>query len=240
MKIKLLLSVVLSLFVCMAAAQKYPERRDIRKGNSFYERGDFQSAEGRYSRALEKDPGSYEARYNLADALYKQQRFDEAASIMGQLAADSAYIDKSAAAYYNHGNALFQQHKLQEALEAYKESLRRNPDDMEAKFNLAYTQKLLEKDNNGGGGGGDQDQKDQNKDQNQQDQENDQNQDENQPENDDRDSNDRDRNDNQQNGGMDKETAGQLLDAMQAAEDNTKEKVDTQKARTAGRSGRNW
>lgn len=256
MRAKLLLSAALTLALCAASAQMYPERREIRKGNALYEKGEFQTAEERYRRAVEKAPGSYEAAYNLSNSLYKQERYDEAEALAGTLAADSAYMDNAAAAFYNKGNAQFQQRKLQEALESYKESLRRNPDDMEAKFNLAYVQKLLENENeNGGGGENDQNQdqdqnSDQNQDQNQnqdQDQQND-NQDQEQDQQEEQDNSDQNSGDpqgdpadqEQQQGGMDRETADQLLDAMQGAEDNTKERVDAQKARVVGRSGKNW
>ena len=171
-----------------------------------------------------------------------------------QLAADSARLDNAASAYFNQGNALFQQRKLQEALEACKNSLRLNPADMEAKFNYAYTKKLLDKDKN------DQNKNDQNKDQNK-DNRNDQNKnDKNDPnQNPDKDRN-KDNPDNNQNGndpdkqdqqppsggqqppqgGMSREEAERMLDAVQGSEDKTKKKVDEKKAVTVGNSGKNW
>ena len=68
-------------------------------------------------------------------------------------------------AFYNLGNAQFKQQKYKEALESYKQSLRLNPADQQAKYNYAYTKRLLD-DNKDGGGGGDDD-KNQDKDQNQ-------------------------------------------------------------------------
>ena len=92
---------------------------------------------------MEKTPDSPEATFNLSDALYKQERYDEAgklaASAAQQLAADPSRREEAAQAFFNQGNALFKQRKLQEALEAYKNSLKLNPGDMEAKFNYAYT-----------------------------------------------------------------------------------------------------
>ena len=152
-----IITCLLLLAAGMAAGQKYPERRDIRSGNKFYGKAEYSEAEISYRKALEKQPDSYEANFNLADALYKQKRYDEAAGLNEQLAADSARLDNAASAYFNQGNALFQQRKLQEALEAYKNSLRLNPADMEAKFNYAYKKKLLDKDKN------DQNKNDQNK-----------------------------------------------------------------------------
>ena len=275
-------TIILGLMLLIAGSasgQKYPERRDIRSGNKLYEKGDYTEAEVAYRRALEKNAESYEANFNLADALYKQKRYDEAAQMNAQLAADSAYMENAAAAYFNQGNALFQQRKLEEALEAYKNCMRLDPNDQQAKFNYAYTKKLLEKDNQNqqqnnqnnqqNNQENQQDQnKDQNKDQNdnqqdqnknQQDQNKDKNQDQKDQNNNQNDQNDQNQqNDDKsggqnpdqqqdqnqqpqpQNGGMSREEAERMLDAVQGSEDNTKKKVDAQKVRAVGASGKNW
>lgn len=239
-------------------AQKYPERKHIRSGNRQYEQGAFPESEVDYRRSLLKNPQSYEAQFNLGNALYKQERYDEAAQIFQQLAQDTTHADGAAHCYYNAGNALFQQRKLQEALEAYKSSLRANPGDMEAKFNLAYVKKMLENED-GGGGGGDNDQNQD--DQDNQDQQGDQNQDKNQDQGDDKqdkgdqgedkedDKGDQDKGKNEdkpgqqkpQPQGMTQAEAQQMLEAMQAQEDKTQEKVDEKKkvAVPVG-SRRNW
>ena len=176
-----------------AQAQKWPERSRVRRGNRAYERLDYGRAEERYQQALELSDTCFEAKFNLGDALYKQQRYDEAEKIFAALAADSTRSDLDRAhSFYNLGNSLFQQKKYQEALSAFKRSLRLNPADLETKYNYAYTKKYIEDNQQGGGGGGDnnQNQDNQNQDQNQQgdgqnDQQNDQNQDQNQQGNDD-------------------------------------------------------
>lgn len=259
----MILSGLLLLCAGAASAQKYPERKEIRQGNKLYEKEDYSGAELSYLRALEAKPGSVEATANLAGALYKQGRYEEAAGAAGTAARDSTAGEHASGAFYNEGNAWFQQRKLEEAIEAYKNALRRNPYDQQAKFNLAYAQKLLEKDKNGGGGGGQNDQnqdKDQNKDQNQnKDRNQDQDKDRKDPGQDPNDQNkpdDPDRGDGSPNpdkqkpdqpdgqspqpGGMSPQQAEQMLDAMQGAEDNTKKKVDAQKVRGVGRSGKNW
>lgn len=165
-----------------AQAQKWPERSRVRRGNRAYERLDYGRAEERYQQALELSDTCFEAKFNLGDALYKQQRYDEAEKIFAALAADSTRSDLNRAhSFYNLGNSLFQQKKYQEALSAFKRSLRLNPADLETKYNYAYTKKYIE-DNQQGGSGGDnnQNQDNQNQDQNQQgndDQNKDQNQD---------------------------------------------------------------
>ncbi len=167
-----------------AQAQKWPERSRVRRGNRAYERLDYGRAEERYQQALELSDTCFEAKFNLGDALYKQQRYDEAEKIFTALAADSTRSDLDRAhSFYNLGNSLFQQKKYQEALSAFKRSLRLNPADLETKYNYAYTKKYIEDNQQGGGGGGDnnQNQDNQNQDQNQNQQGNDdQNKDQNQ------------------------------------------------------------
>ncbi|WP_304401580.1 tetratricopeptide repeat protein [uncultured Alistipes sp.] len=267
---RILTTVCLLGAVCgTAAAQKYPERRHIRSGNGQYEKGDYTGAEVSYLRALEKTPDSYESAFNLADALYKQKRYDEAAEICGRLAADSLHGQHAARAWFNRGNALFQQRKLEEALEAYKNSMRLDPDDMEAKFNYAYTKKLLEKEKDDPNRDQDKNQdknenKDQNEDRNGNDKnpnddrqqpngDNGENDKKNDDENKDENKDDRQPGDNRpddapdgegqqppQPQGMNREEAERMLDAIQSSENDTKKKVDGRKARAVGRSGKNW
>ena len=181
----LIFTLAVTLFIATdAQAQKWPERSRVRRGNRLYERLDYDRAEERYREAQQLSDTCFEATFNLGDALYKQQRFDEAEKVFTALAADSTRNDLDRAhSYYNLGNSLFQQKKYQEALAAYKRSLRLNPADLETKYNYAYTKKYIEDNQQGGGGGGGNNNQNQNQnDQNQQgggqnDQQNDQNQD---------------------------------------------------------------
>ena len=167
----LIFTLAVTLFVATdAQAQKWPERSRVRRGNRLYERLDYDRAEERYREAQQLSDTCFEATFNLGDALYKQQRFDEAEKIFTALAADSTRNDLDRAhSYYNLGNSLFQQKKYQEALAAYKRSLRLNPADLETKYNYAYTKKYIEDNQQGGGGGGGNNNQNQNQnDQNQQ------------------------------------------------------------------------
>ena len=205
----LIFTLAVTLFVTTEAqAQKWPERSRVRRGNRAYERLDYDRAEERYREAQQLSDTCFEATFNLGDALYKQQKFDEAEKVFTALAADSTRNNLDRAhSYYNLGNSLFQQKKYQEALAAYKRSLRLNPADLETKYNYAYTKKYIEDNQQGGGGGGGNNNQNQNQnDQNQQgggqnDQQNDQNQDQqNQDQQDDGDQNkDQNKDKNQDN-----------------------------------------
>ena len=257
-----ILSITL-LFLFAAAgvqAQRLPERALVRKGNRQYNKGEYEASIGRYEEALKAAPGQFEATYNLGNALYKAERFDRAEQTMVQAAADSLRSDaERAEAFYNLGNAQFKQQKYKEALESYKQSLRLNPADMEAKYNYAYTKRLLDQDQNGGGGN---DQQNQNQDQNQQDQQNQQQQNQGQNQNQDQkqDQQDQDQqnqgqNPQDQNGKPDQQEQGegqptpsgispqeqeQMLDAIQAQEDKTQEKLKEKAKGVVVRGKKNW
>lgn len=234
-------------------SQKYKERGVIRNANEHYNAGEYVDSEVGYLRALEIDPESKEAKYNLSGAVYKQERFEDAVKGYQTMAQDSTMSsEERALTHYNLGNSLFKQKELEKALDAYKESMRLNPNDMEAKFNYAYTKKMIEdqedqedqedKDNED-----DQDQdqdQEQDQDQDNQDQDNqdknDQNQDEQNPNEQDQDEQEQEQQEQPAEGKIDKQAAEQMLDAVQMEEDKTREKIDGQKVETVGRSGKNW
>lgn len=245
-----------------ALGQQMPERREVRKGNRLYNKGEYQQSIERYGRALMLDPASFEATYNLGNALSKAEMYDKAEQMQNRAAADTLRSDtERAEAYYNLGNTQFCQKKYREALESYKRSLLLNPDDREAKYNYAYTKHLLDDEQkNGGGGGGDQNQ--QNKDQQNQQGQNNQNQqgqDQNKDQNKDQGQDNQDQNKDQGQGqpdGKDGEQGEgegqprpedispqeqeQMLDAIQAQEDRTQEKLKEKRRAMVVRSGKNW
>ena len=150
----------------------------VNDGVKLYNDQKYADAEVNFKKGTENSPDNFEAKFNLGDAYYKQQRYDEAMKSYQSAMVDAKNeIDKSKI-YYNVGNSLLKSQKIKESIGAYKEALKLNPDDQQAKYNLSYAlNQLKNKDQNQN-----QDQnKDQNKDQkdqnkNQQDQ-NKQNQD---------------------------------------------------------------
>ena len=166
---------LLLLFSFSAFAQQ--ENTDIRTGNRLYEQGKFTEAEVAFRRALEINQQSFEAHFNLGNALFRQERFDEALrhyAYSRALLAPENEVDRArlAVAYHNLGNAFlmngrFAQNEEQatqiilNSIEAYKNSLRINPLSDETRFNLAFAQDLLNNPENrqpsGGGGDGGQD-----------------------------------------------------------------------------------
>ena len=241
-----------------ALGQQMPERREVRKGNRLYNKGEYQQSIERYGRALMLDPASFEATYNLGNALSKAEMYDKAEQMQNRAAADTLRSDtERAEAYYNLGNTQFRQKKYREALESYKRSLLLNPDDREAKYNYAYTKHLLDDEQKNGGGGGDQNQ--QNKDQQNQQGQNNQNQQGQDQNKDQQDQNQDQQGQGQGQGqpdgkdgeqgegegqprpeGISPQEQEQMLDAIQAQEDRTQEKLKEKRRAMVVRSGKNW
>ncbi|TAE21152.1 MAG: tetratricopeptide repeat protein [Candidatus Kapaibacterium sp.] len=140
---------IIIFFCCIIAtspvfAQFSSPRAVARSGNEAYTNGRFKEAETSYREALKQDTRLTEGTFNLGDALYKQKKYEESADQFRLLADNSkAPRDVRSQSYYNLGNSFVQGNKLQEAVNAYKSSLRLNPSDDEARSNLAYAQKML-------------------------------------------------------------------------------------------------
>jgi len=117
--------------------------KTITEGNNFYRNGQFDMAERSYREALQKEQGNATAQYNLASALYKQRKFDEAEKIWGSLGTNSTEKSVKATSFYNQGVIYSRQKELDKSIEAYKAALRNDPNDKQARENLQKA--LLEK-----------------------------------------------------------------------------------------------
>ncbi len=216
--------------VCMAQT----DRKEVRAGNRQYKKGNWQNAEIEYRKAQAKDSTSFAAGYNLAGALYREGNFDEAAKTLDRLKEIAPASGRAADYFYNQGNVAVQKKDWKAAVEAYKQSILLNPEDLEAKENYAYAKQML-KDEEQQGGGGDNQQDQDNKDQdNNQDNSG---QDQNQNQNDNPDQNQGDRPDPQQDpqqgegdAKISPQQAQQMLKAIQAREKKTQDKVNKEKA----------
>lgn len=123
------------------------ENIDIETGNNYYRRLQFDKAEAEYRKVLESSPDNRTAKFNLANALIKQNKTDDANKILLELSTKENATDIRPKATYNQGVVLTQQKKLEESIEAYKETLRINPDDKDARENLQKALLELKKKN---------------------------------------------------------------------------------------------
>src|SRR5689334_4142130 len=121
--------------------------KNIETGNNYYRQQQYDKAETEYRKVLETSSTDKTAKFNLADALIKQNRADDANKLLEILKLVENDNDLRSKAVYNQGVILTQQKKLEESIEAYKESLRLNPGDQEARENLQKALLELKKKN---------------------------------------------------------------------------------------------
>jgi len=120
----------------------------LRDGNTLYTDSSYNEAEMQYRKSLEKDQDYFNASFNLADAVYKQERFEEASALFDALRDNAPTENDLAKVYHNLGNSLVKEQKLEEAIDAYKSALRINPKDEDTRHNLALSkQKKQEQEN---------------------------------------------------------------------------------------------
>ena len=213
-----ILSMLLLVSTIHGLAQNKTDRDYLRSGNKLYNDSLFIKAEVDYRKALEINPKSTDAMFNLANALLMQQKAQEAMEQYESVSKIEKDKEKLAQIYHNMGVILQSSKQLPQCIEAYKESLRNNPKDDETRYNLALAQKQLK----------DQQQDQQNQDQQQQQQEQkeeqkDQNKDQ-QEQNQDQQQQPQQQNKNE----MSKENAQQLLNAVMQDEKNVQDKVKKQ------------
>lgn len=240
-------AIVVMLLVCgEVSAQQMRERGLVRKGNREFKREQFEKSVDSYQRALQHDSTSFEAKYDLASALYRTERYDKAEKTLLSIVSDSTRTElERGEVAYNLGNTQFAQQKYKEALSSYRHAMRCNPNDEDAKFNYAFTKRLIQQQEQQ-----EQQQQQQNQDQNQdnkdnkdkqdnQDQQNGQNQqDKQQPQNQDG-KEDKQQGEQRSEGAMTPEQQKTLLQAIQAEEDKTQDKLKEKKG-VLIRGSKNW
>ena len=237
MRTKGIISLLLALLTLSVSAQT--ERKSIRQGNKEFKKNDFTSSEISYRKALEKNPKSYKATFNLADALYKQDKQEETIKQLDGLTSSNVNDQMKSNVYYNMGNSYLKQQKLKESIESYKNSLRLNPNDNEAKYNLAEAQRKLKQQQQ------QQQQNDKNKDNK------DKNKDKDKKDQDKKDDKDKDKNKQEQNQDkkdqqhqqqkISQEDARRMLEAVQNNEKQTQQKMKEQQVKAAKvKVDKNW
>ncbi len=243
--VKKYLAIVAMLFVCgEVSAQQMRERGLVRSGNRQFKREQFEKSVDSYQRALQHDSTCFEAKYNIASALYRTERYDKAEKTLLGIVNDTTRTElERGEVAYNLGNTQFAQQKYKEALSSYRQAMRCNPNDEDAKFNYAFTKRLIQQQ--------EQQQQQQNQDQNQdqnkenQDKQDNQNQQgkdnqdqQQQPQN--QDGNEEQQQGEQpQEGAMTPEQQEALLQAIQAEEDKTQDKLKEKKG-VLIRGSKNW
>ncbi len=223
-KIFFILSILISLN-CLSQNKKSL----LRNGNELYNDSSYNEAEMKYRKSLEKDQDYFSASFNLADAVYKQDRYKESSALFDALKDDAPSKIDLAKVYHNLGNSLVKEQKIEEAIDAYKSALRINPKDKDTRHNLAITQKKKQQQEK------EQENKEENKDEQEQDKDG-ENKDE-EKQNKDQEQNQENKEDKQEKKPeekkeeMSKETAEKMLEAIQQQEKELQEELQKKKVK---------
>lgn len=244
------------------------ERVCLRNGNKLYEKKRYAEAEVEYRKALQANPASEKAMFNLATALMRQgsvtasqddknNPMNQAEELLTHLAKGAQDKHLRGKAFYDLGNIAYGRQDYGKAIELYKHALRCNPDDDQARRNLRLAQlKKQDQDKN---------KKNQDQNQNQDNKDNKDNKDQNQDQDKSKDQQDKDKDKDQQNqnnqnqdqgqnqqqqqqqqqqGGMSQQNAEQVLKAMQDRERSTQQRINAQQAQQQRherqRTNRKW
>lgn len=139
-----ILTLAACIISCSAQAQT---NKFVREGNKLYEQKKYKEAASDYQKALTKDPTYVPGLFNLGNTLYQQKQYDAARKVMNATAKTTTDKNSKAGVHYNIGNTYMQEQKWEDAVEAYKQALRNNPQDPDAKYNLSYAEEMLKKQN---------------------------------------------------------------------------------------------
>ncbi|NQV03653.1 MAG: tetratricopeptide repeat protein [Bacteroidia bacterium] len=211
--------IIIGLIILTISGFAQKENRYLREGNRLFEKGDYSGAEKDYRKVLELNKESLKGQFNLGTAVYQEKNFEESANIFAGLGEKSLGKTDKAEVFHNLGNSLLEGEQYEKSIEAYKQALLNNPNDLDSKYNLEYARMKLQQQQQ-------QQNKDnqEKKDQDKQDKEDQEDQQKNQ-----------DKQDQQKQppkpDKISKEDAERMLEAMKNDEKKTMEKVKKQKAK---------
>ena len=135
---------VLSLLVAVMQSYGQVDRGDVRRGNRDFKKENYREADIDYRKALVKDSLSVAANYNLANNLYRQKDLEQAKATLERISEIAPGMEQASDYYYNLGDVAIAQQDWQGAVDAFEQSLLRNPGDMDAKENYNYAKQMLQ------------------------------------------------------------------------------------------------
>ena len=140
---KYLLTCIACLGMVLPAFSQY--RQLGKEGNAAYKNGNYTAADSLYAKSLAQNPEFSEAQFNRGNALYKAGKYPEAAEQYLKIAKNSKDNEMKSRAWHNLGNTYLKQKNIENSIKSYKEALRLDPKNDDARYNLAYAQRMLPK-----------------------------------------------------------------------------------------------
>lgn len=205
--------VAMVIYLLFFSGSLFSQQQDkiIAKGNDLYREGKYDQAIVEYRKALERKPDNGLVMYNLANALYRQQKYAEAEELYARnanLSKDASMLNRS---FYNKGLVHTRKKELEQSVAAYKQALIHDPNDADARHNLQKALRELNK----------KDQQDSKKDP---------------KENKDK----KESKPNQQKSKLNKKQVEQLLKALQQQEQEVQKKYQQSKSRASSQPEKDW
>ena len=212
----------------------------IRKGNKAYHQSKYNEATEKYSSALEKEPNNAIANFNQADAIYQLGEYKQAQEYFKGIANSTNNSEIKFKSKFNLGNSLYKQEQYEESVRAYKDALKINPKDEDAKYNLMMAMAKLKKQQQNQDKNKDNKNDKQNQDKNKDQQKQQQQQNQDQKNQQDKQQQQQQGNQNQeekeqqqkqqqqQQGQLSQEEAQRLLDALESEEGKVQQKINQQ------------
>ena len=123
----------------------------IYNANELISEDNYIEAEMEYRKAISEAPSKAVGAYNLAHSYFRKGSFDEALFRSQEAAKNAVTKNEKHRAFHNIGNILMQNKQCKEAVEAFKNALRNNPNDEETRYNYALAKECANQQEDGGG-----------------------------------------------------------------------------------------
>lgn len=147
---------ILALLTCLTSFGQATkrERNLIKQGNEYFNKKQYSKAEESYSRVLEINPNSQIAKYNLGSTMLRQRGGNSEKdvardSLISRYLSDvgsntSAPASLRAHSFYNLGKLAYDRKDYANSVNYFKQSLKIDPKDDQARKNLRMAQKKLQ------------------------------------------------------------------------------------------------
>lgn len=135
---------LLFFFITICSLGAFAQNKEytlIHQGNRAFQRGEWAKAEQNYKGALKINPKNGRAMFNLGDTYLAQKNDKDALDWYTKAAKTETNKNVKAMAYHNIGYLHHVKREYDEAISAYKDALRNNPNDEDTRYNLALCQK---------------------------------------------------------------------------------------------------
>lgn len=135
------IKILITLLFCFFGSRGFSQDKDLPKANEDFASKNYTEAESGYRISSSNNPNKAVSSYNLGNSIYSQKYAGEAKFAFAKAATKATAHPEKHNAYHNMGNSLMLEKKYDEAIEAYKNALRNNPEDEETRYNFALAKK---------------------------------------------------------------------------------------------------